>query len=99
MARIDPWGNVYPCLEQHVRVGSIRGASFAAVWNGEALRRERGRLANGRGCRCWYNNTALIGHFGGLLAKGLGAFGLVGGRCRPGAAHPPSRGAAGPLRG
>ena len=24
MARIDPWGNVYPCLEQHSRAGSIR---------------------------------------------------------------------------
>ena len=21
MVRLDPWGNVYPCLEQHVRVG------------------------------------------------------------------------------
>ncbi|MCK7512429.1 MAG: hypothetical protein MZV70_55910 [Desulfobacterales bacterium] len=24
MARIDPWGHVYPCLEQHVCVGSVR---------------------------------------------------------------------------
>ncbi len=84
MARIDPWGNVYPCLEQHVRVGTIRGSGFSAVWNGEAFRRERSRLANGRGCRCWYNNTALIGHYGGLLVAGLRVFGMVNGRspCR-----------------
>ncbi len=99
MARIDPWGNVYPCLEQHVQVGSIRGASFAAVWNGESFLRERRRLANGRGCRCWYNNTALIGHFGGLLAKGLGALGLGPGRYRTGDALSAADSTAGPPRG
>ncbi len=99
MARIDPWGNVYPCLEQHVRVGSIRGSSFAAVWNGPLFRRERERLANGRGCRCWYNNTALVGHFGGLLAKSLARVGLANGRRRPGTALSAARGAAGPFGG
>lgn len=99
MARIDPWGNVYPCLEQHVRVGSLRGGTFSAVWNGEAFRRERERLANGRGCRCWYNNTALIGHYGAILAGGLRALGLLNGRHRPPAAVSPARGAEGPSRG
>jgi MoaA/NifB/PqqE/SkfB family radical SAM enzyme len=69
MVRIDPWGRVYPCLEQHVCVGSVRESGFAAVWNSEALRQERRRLASGRPCRCWYNNTAMIGHFGSLLRK------------------------------
>jgi MoaA/NifB/PqqE/SkfB family radical SAM enzyme len=69
MARIDPWGNVYPCLEQHVCVGSVRGSSFAAVWASEAFEQERRRLASGRACRCWYNNTAVIGHFGALLGR------------------------------
>jgi len=67
MARIDPWGNVYPCLEQHSRVGSIREKNFGTIWNSEVLSRERKRLANHRTCRCWYNNTALIGHYGNLL--------------------------------
>lgn len=67
MARIDPWGNVYPCLEQHSRVGSIREKGLRTIWNSEVLNQERKRLANHRTCRCWYNNTALIGHYGNLL--------------------------------
>ena len=67
MARIDPWGNVYPCLEQHSRVGSIREKDFKTIWNSEVLSQERKRLANHRTCRCWYNNTAIIGHYGNLL--------------------------------
>jgi MoaA/NifB/PqqE/SkfB family radical SAM enzyme len=67
MARIDPWGNVYPCLEQHVSVGSLREAPFSAIWNSTALEQERKRLSCDRDCRCWYNNTALIGHFGTLI--------------------------------
>ena len=69
MARIDPWGNVYPCLEQHVRVGSLREKDFRSIWNSDVLNRERQRLATSRTCRCWYNNTALIGYYGKLLAK------------------------------
>jgi MoaA/NifB/PqqE/SkfB family radical SAM enzyme len=69
MARIDPWGNVYPCLEQHVRVGSIREKDFQTIWNSDLLKKERQRLATNRTCRCWYNNTALIGHYGSLLKK------------------------------
>lgn len=67
MARIDPWGNVYPCLEQHVCVGSVREEPFSAIWNSTALEQERKRLSCDRDCRCWYNNTALIGHFGTLI--------------------------------
>jgi MoaA/NifB/PqqE/SkfB family radical SAM enzyme len=67
MARIDPWGNVYPCLEQHVCVGSVRHGGFAGVWNSKPFDEERKRLASGRNCRCWYNNTALIGHFGTFI--------------------------------
>jgi MoaA/NifB/PqqE/SkfB family radical SAM enzyme len=67
MARIDPWGNVYPCLEQHVCVGSVRATPFSEIWNSTALKQERLRLSGDRACRCWYNNTALIGHFGTLI--------------------------------
>jgi MoaA/NifB/PqqE/SkfB family radical SAM enzyme len=67
MGRIDPWGNLYPCLEQHVRIGSIRETPFEALWRGPVLAAERGRLAHSRTCRCWYNNTGVIGHYGGLL--------------------------------
>ena len=69
IARIDPWGNVCPCLEQHSRVGSIREKDFRTVWNSEVLSQERKRLANHRTCRCWYNNTAIISHYGNLLEK------------------------------
>ena len=71
MVRIDPWGVVYPCLEQHVGVGSIRAEGFAAVWNSAVFNQERKRLASNRPCRCWYNNTAMIGHFGRRLEKTL----------------------------
>ncbi|MEJ2038054.1 MAG: SPASM domain-containing protein [Desulfosarcinaceae bacterium] len=67
MARIDPWGDVYPCLEQHVKVGSVKGRSFGEVWRSQAFNDERERLRTRRACRCWYNNTALIGHYGHLL--------------------------------
>jgi MoaA/NifB/PqqE/SkfB family radical SAM enzyme len=69
MARIDPWGNVYPCLEQHVSVGSIRETDFQTIWKSEFINKEREHLAFDRECRCWYNNTALIGYFGNLLEK------------------------------
>lgn len=69
MARIDPWGNVYPCLEQHVKVGSIRETDFRTIWNAGFINKEREQLASDRSCRCWYNNTALIGYYGNLLEK------------------------------
>ena len=69
MARIDPWGNVYPCLEQHVGIGSVRANDFQTIWNSENFAKERRRLATNRPCRCWYNNTALIGHYGRLLGS------------------------------
>jgi AdoMet-dependent heme synthase len=71
MARIDPWGRVYPCLEQHVGVGTIREGGFGAVWGSARFDAERQRLAASRSCRCWYNNTAMIGHFGRRLEKTL----------------------------
>ena len=78
MVRIDPWGAVYPCLEQHVSVGSIRPGGFTAVWNSAVFDQERKRLSSHRPCRCWYNNTAMIGHFGGRLEKTLFSSGRAG---------------------
>ncbi len=72
MTRIDPWGNVYPCLEQHVCVGSVRENDFPTIWNSDNYYQERRRLASNRPCRCWYNNTALIGHYGKLLGSSPG---------------------------
>jgi MoaA/NifB/PqqE/SkfB family radical SAM enzyme len=69
MARIDPWGNIYPCLEQHVCLGSVRKNDFQTIWSSDNFEKERQRLAYHRACRCWYNNTALIGHYGKLLGK------------------------------
>jgi len=67
MARIDPWGNVYPCLEQHVRIGSVRKQDFRTIWNSSVFNRERIRLASEGSCCCWYNNTAMISHYGKTL--------------------------------
>jgi MoaA/NifB/PqqE/SkfB family radical SAM enzyme len=69
MARIDPWGSVYPCLEQHVRIGSIREQDFGFLWRSEAFNRQRRFLSSARPCVCWYNNTAVIGHYGSLLKQ------------------------------
>ncbi len=81
MGRIDPWGNLYPCLEQHVRIGSIRETPFEILWRGAAFEAERDRLAHRRTCRCWYNNTGVIGHYGRLLkASGGGYLNNGGGR-------------------
>ncbi len=67
MVRIDPWGNVYPCLEQHVRVGSVRDEGFRTIWKSEAFHVARREVARDGECRCWYNNTALIGHYARIL--------------------------------
>jgi MoaA/NifB/PqqE/SkfB family radical SAM enzyme len=67
MARIDPWGIVYPCLEQHVEVGNLREKNFESIWASHRFNIERQRLASNRQCTCWYNNTALIGHYGKIL--------------------------------
>jgi MoaA/NifB/PqqE/SkfB family radical SAM enzyme len=69
MVRIDPFGDVYPCLEQHVAVGSVLETRFTDLWHSEAFQNERQRLATRKTCRCWYNNTALIGHYGQLLSR------------------------------
>jgi MoaA/NifB/PqqE/SkfB family radical SAM enzyme len=69
MVRIDPWGDVYPCLEQHVKIGSIKNRSFRDLWRSPEFNRVRDRLRSRRSCKCWYNNTALIGHYGNLLGK------------------------------
>jgi MoaA/NifB/PqqE/SkfB family radical SAM enzyme len=69
MARIDPWGNVYPCLEQHVCVGSIREQSFEAIWHSHGFHQARAQLATDHQCGCWYNNTALIARYARLLGR------------------------------
>jgi MoaA/NifB/PqqE/SkfB family radical SAM enzyme len=68
MVRIDPWGNVFPCLEQHIRVGSVREQGFPVAWNSIAFAQERKRTADDGQCTCWYNNTALISHYAKWLA-------------------------------
>ena len=72
MTRIDPWGNVYPCLEQHVRIGSVREQDFRTIWSSESYNLERARIASNRECACWYNNTALISHYGKWLHRTTG---------------------------
>lgn len=69
MARIDPWGHVYPCFEQHVSVGSIRETDFRSIWKSEFINKERDHLTTNRSCRCWYNSTVLIDYYGNLLEK------------------------------
>jgi len=68
MVRIDPWGNVFPCLEQHTRVGSIREEDFSVIWNSQEFNLERKRIVSDGQCSCWYNNTALISHYGNFLS-------------------------------
>jgi MoaA/NifB/PqqE/SkfB family radical SAM enzyme len=67
MVRLDPWGNVYPCLEQHVRVGSVREQDFSTLWQSELLRDVRKQLRTDTRCKCWFNNTAMISHYGAML--------------------------------
>jgi MoaA/NifB/PqqE/SkfB family radical SAM enzyme len=75
MVRIDPWGNVYPCLEQHVCVGSLRDAGFKTLWHSDRFEQARREIAGDGLCACWYNNTALISRYGRWLqwttVKGL----------------------------
>jgi AdoMet-dependent heme synthase len=69
MARLDPWGSVYPCLEQHVRVGSVRDDDFHGIWNSKVFNQTRRGLSENSQCVCWYNNTALISHYAKILGK------------------------------
>ena len=67
--KAGPYMSVYPCLEQHVCIGSVRENDFKTIWNSKPFEKERRRLASNRPCSCWYNNTALIGHYGKLLGS------------------------------
>jgi MoaA/NifB/PqqE/SkfB family radical SAM enzyme len=67
MVRIDPWGNVYPCLEQHDCVGSVKGVGFETIWNSNVFHDARRRIHESAACSCWYNNTAVISHVAELL--------------------------------
>ncbi len=70
MVRLDPWGNVYPCLEQHTRIGSVRSENFPTLWNSRVFNDVRKSLSGKDGeCRCWYNNTALISHYAMILGR------------------------------
>jgi len=69
MVRLDPWGNVYPCLEQRVRVGSVREQDFRTVWHSDFFNHTRKEIAGNGDCRCWYNNTAMIGHYAEILRR------------------------------
>jgi MoaA/NifB/PqqE/SkfB family radical SAM enzyme len=75
MVRIDSWGKVYPCLEQHVCVGSVRETDFKTIWNSDSFDQARRRIFEDGTCSCWYNNTAVISHSAKLLslttARGL----------------------------
>ncbi|MBI4772971.1 MAG: radical SAM protein [Deltaproteobacteria bacterium] len=69
MVRIDPWGSVYPCLEQHVCVGSVREQGFRTIWYSELFNHTRKEIARNGDCRCWYNNTAMISHYAKVLSR------------------------------
>jgi MoaA/NifB/PqqE/SkfB family radical SAM enzyme len=69
MARFDPWGNVFPCLEQHVCVGSVRKQDFETIWSSDFFDKVRRRIASADSCTCWYNNTALISHYADILFR------------------------------
>ncbi len=93
MVRIDPWGNVYPCLEQHVRVGTLRDGNFKALWYSDRFDRVRKEIAGDGRCSCWYNNTALISRYARWLRlttiRGLEqGFGISDGRGRDAPGRP-----------
>jgi hypothetical protein len=45
----------------------VREQDFRTIWNSSAFNHERIRVASERSCRCWYNNTAMISHYGKIL--------------------------------
>jgi len=69
MVRLDPWGNVYPCLEQHACVGSVKRDNFSKIWHADVFNNVRKSISRDGNCTCWYNNTALISHYAALLGR------------------------------
>jgi len=69
MVRLDPWGNVYPCLEQHACVGSVKRDDFPRIWHADVFNNVRKSISRDGNCTCWYNNTALISHYAALLGR------------------------------
>ena len=69
MVRLDPWGNVYPCLEQQACVGSVKRDDFSKIWHADVFNHMRKSISRDGHCRCWYNNTALISHYAALLGR------------------------------
>ena len=82
MVRLDPWGNVYPCLEQHACVGSVKRDDFPRIWNGDVFNHVRKSISRDGKCMCWYNNTALISHYATILGR-ISARQLFPRACRP----------------
>ena len=62
MARINPFGEVYPCY--NLPLGNLREKSFDRIWNGPAYRSFRQVLKKGkfspaaRGVACWNSGAA-----------------------------------------
>jgi len=50
---IDAAGDVFACYPLEDRVGNVREAPFAELWQRESLRRHRRRLRAGACHRCW----------------------------------------------
>jgi MoaA/NifB/PqqE/SkfB family radical SAM enzyme len=76
-ARIDPYGNVFPCVEQNYYIDNIRENSFSDIWYSPQFKRFRKEILPGKKCSCWYNNAIILNSYMWRIHKKLGVSRLV----------------------
>ncbi|OPY80208.1 MAG: Cyclic pyranopterin monophosphate synthase 1 [Syntrophorhabdus sp. PtaU1.Bin153] len=57
VARIDPTGNLYGCVEQIERIGNLREHTFGELWKSAEFNCARKRLSKNRQCVCHYSDS------------------------------------------
>ncbi len=69
--RIDPFGNLYPCIGEYHLVGNIRERSFSSLWYSQSFNQLRRDQYRNRACTCWYNDNTFLNSYMWLLNKKL----------------------------
>jgi MoaA/NifB/PqqE/SkfB family radical SAM enzyme len=65
--RIDPFGNLFGCVEQICFIGNLRMQSFENLWKSAAFARARKGLSKNKKCSCFYNDAVLLNSYGWLF--------------------------------
>jgi len=52
-AFINPYGNLYPCIEWNKKIGNIKKMSFKKIWYSKQAQKIRAQIKSKRCPNCW----------------------------------------------